>query len=98
MQRARSGFTLIELLVASGVFLVGFVAVFGLFLAGIPFGKPAAAPPRASLAASSLIDELRIDAGREGLGPCDPADYVGDGLAIGGAEAGGPLPSDDRLF
>jgi prepilin-type N-terminal cleavage/methylation domain-containing protein len=99
MQRARSGFTLIELLVASGVFLIGFVAVFGLFLAGIRFRKLADDTARASLAASSLIDELRIDAGREGTGtPCDPVDYVGNGFASDGTEPGGPLPGDQRLF
>ncbi|MBA3846989.1 MAG: prepilin-type N-terminal cleavage/methylation domain-containing protein [Planctomycetes bacterium] len=79
---SRQGFTLIELLVASGVFLIGFVAVFGLFLAGVRFRKLSDDTARSALAASSLINEIRIDAGREGLGaPHAPEDYVGDGFA-----------------
>ncbi|HYE07503.1 MAG TPA: prepilin-type N-terminal cleavage/methylation domain-containing protein [Planctomycetota bacterium] len=87
MTRSRDGFTLIELLVASGVFLIGFVAVFGLFLAGVRFRKLSDDTARSALAASSLINEIRIDAGREGgTAPHEPGDYVGDGFAADGAE------------
>jgi type II secretory pathway pseudopilin PulG len=78
--RCRGGFSLIELLVATGVFLVGFVAVFGLFLAGMRFRKLAEDTTRASLAASSLIAEFQIDAGSEAIIPCQPSQYVGDGF------------------
>ncbi len=93
----RQGFTLIELLVASGVFLIGFVAVFGLFLAGVRFRKLSDDTARSALAASSLINEIRIDAGREASltspppVPVAPSAYVGDGFATGPAE-GPALP------
>ncbi len=85
-QFSRQGFTLIELLVASGVFLIGFVAVFGLFLAGVRFRKLSDDTARSALAASSLINEIRIDAGRESGGagtPSLPSEYIGDGFAAG---------------
>ena len=88
MAMRRSGFTLTEMLVATIVFLVGFVAVFGLFLAGMRFRKLAEDTTRASLAASCLIDEIRLDAGG-GMtaAPKAPSEYVGDGFAD--AVAGG---------
>jgi prepilin-type N-terminal cleavage/methylation domain-containing protein len=78
----RHGFTLIEMLVATGVFVIGFVAVFGLFLAGVRFRKLSDDTVRCSLAASSLVNEIRIDAGKEGGVAHAPADYVGDGFAL----------------
>lgn len=76
----RRGFTLTELLVATIVFLVGFVSVFALFLGGMRMRKLAEDTTRASLAASCLIDEIRIDAGDSGI-PLPPKAYVGDGFA-----------------
>lgn len=100
----RSGFTLTEMLVATIVFLVGFVAVFGLFLAGMRFRKLAEDTTRASLAASCLIDEIRLDAGG-GMtnAPKQPLDYVGDGFAdptAGGLDEGSTDSSapQDPLF
>jgi prepilin-type N-terminal cleavage/methylation domain-containing protein len=100
----RRGFTLTEMLVATIVFLVGFVAVFGLFLAGMRFRKLAEDTTRASLAASCLIDEIRLDAGGGMTGaPKQPQDYVGDGfadVAAGGLEEGSADSSapNDPLF
>lgn len=102
---SRRGFTLTEMLVATIVFLVGFVAVFGLFLVGMRFRKLAEDTTRASLAASCLIDEIRLDAGG-GMtnAPKAPKEYVGDGFADnttapaiqeGSAESSAP---DDPLF
>ncbi len=82
----RRGFTLIEMLVATVVFAIGFVGVFGLFLAGMRFRKQSEDLTRCSLAASSLVSEFAIDAGRESAGPKEPEEYVGDGFA----EAAGP--------
>ncbi len=83
---SKRGFTLVELLVATIVFLVGFVAVFGLFLGGMRMRKLAEDTTRSSLAASCLIDEIRIDAGggaSTGPGiPMPPKSYVGDGFAV----------------
>lgn len=79
---SRRGFTLTELLVATIVFLVGFVSVFALFLGGMRMRKLSEDTTRASLAASCLIDEIRIDAGGNGGGiPMQPKAYVGDGFA-----------------
>jgi prepilin-type N-terminal cleavage/methylation domain-containing protein len=80
--RAQRGFTLTELLVATIVFLIGFVSVFALFLGGMRMRKLAEDTTRASLAASCLIDEIRIDAGGGGTGiPFAPKQYQGDGFA-----------------
>jgi prepilin-type N-terminal cleavage/methylation domain-containing protein len=98
----RRGFTLVEMLVATIVFLVGFVAVFGLFLGGMRFRKLAEDTTRASLAASCLIDEIRAKAGGIPTGstassapaPLPPLDYVGTGFANGaggGAAGGAPI-------
>ncbi len=78
----KRGFTLTELLIATIIFLVGFVSVFALFLGGMKMRKLAEDTTKASLAASCLIDEIRIDAGGGGGGvPQVPASYVGDGFA-----------------
>lgn len=93
----RRGFTLTEMLVATAVFAVGFVGVFGLFLAGIRFRKMSDDLTKCSLAASSLVAEIRIDAGREGgTTPMLPSDYVGDGFAAapdGAADELYPYPA-----
>ncbi len=85
----RRGFTLIEMLVATIVFLVGFVAVFALFLGGMRFRKLAEDTTRSSLAASCLIDEIRacaggipaIPAGQAASIPLMPSSYLGTGFA-----------------
>jgi prepilin-type N-terminal cleavage/methylation domain-containing protein len=77
----QRGFTLTELLVATIVFLVGFVSVFGLFLGGMRMRKLAEDTTRASLTASCIIEEIRIDAGGGGGSPRLPSEYVGDGFA-----------------
>lgn len=98
---SRRGFTLTELLVATIVFLVGFVSVFALFLGGMRMRKLSEDTTRASLAASCLIDEIRIDAG-DGGGPFAPKAYVGDGFARAGQghENGevGPTGMEAPLF
>jgi prepilin-type N-terminal cleavage/methylation domain-containing protein len=78
----RSGFTLVELLVATAVFVIGFAAVFGLFLAGMRFRKLADDTVLTSALASSLVAEVYLDSGKEGgSGPAVPSWYIGDGLA-----------------
>lgn len=79
---SRRGFTLTELLVATIVFMIGFVSVFALFLGGMRMRKLAEDTTRSSLAASCLIDEIRIDAGGGGGGiAMAPNQYEGDGFA-----------------
>ncbi len=78
----RRGFTLIELLVASGVFLFGFTAALGLLLVGTRARAQADGMLRLSLAASSIVEEIRLEAGRETpIGPYEPNTYLGDGFA-----------------
>ena len=83
----RRGFTLIELLVACGVFLFGFTAAFAMFLAGTRARSQADGIIRLSLAASSLAEEFKLEAGREDLSvagalvPFPPSAYLGDGFA-----------------
>ena len=78
---SRRGFTLTELLVATIVFMIGFVSVFALFLGGMRMRKLAEDTTRSSLAASCLIDEIRIDAGGGGGGiAMAPKEYEGDGF------------------
>jgi prepilin-type N-terminal cleavage/methylation domain-containing protein len=91
---SRRGFTLVEMLVATIVFLVGFVAVFGLFLGGLRFRKLAEDTTRASLAASCLVDEIRSSAGGSGTAspstsaPLAPSAYIGTGFATAGSGSG----------
>lgn len=96
---SRRGFTLTELLVATIVFLIGFVSVFALFLGGMRMRKLAEDTTRSSLAASCLIDEIRIDAGEGGI-PMPPKAYVGDGFARSSEQDGDVNGSgmDTELF
>ena len=101
------GFTLIEMLVATGVFLIGFTAAYTMFLAGTKARVQADGILRMSLAASSIVEEIRLEAGREKAGtsrtvpaattcpPYPPSDYVGCGFAAIGTEpvAANPAPS-----
>lgn len=82
----RRGITLIEMLVATGVFMLGFVGALSLFTAGVSYRKQSDDLTRTSLALTSLIEEIRIDAGRELGGPLPPLDYIGNGFAADGAE------------
>ena len=77
----RSGFTLVELLVATGVFMIGFSAAFGLFLAAIRYRTMADDTIRLSLAASSLVEELAIGKVRQlpTNSPLEPREYLGAG-------------------
>ncbi len=89
----RRGITLIEMLVATGVFMLGFVGALSLFTAGVSYRKQSDDLTRTSLALTSLIEEIRIDAGREVGGPFPPLDYIGNGFA-----ADGPEDEDGTLF
>lgn len=92
----RRGITLIEMLVATGVFLVGFVGALSLFTAGVSYRKQSDDLTRTSLALSSLIEEIRINAGREPSGPMAPSAYIGDGFAEPPAEDAATV--DDALY
>jgi prepilin-type N-terminal cleavage/methylation domain-containing protein len=83
---SRTAFTLIELLVAVSIFIVGFTAVYGLFLHGTRSRAKSEMATRCSLAASSLIAEFRLLAGTETGAPMAPAEYLGDGNADNGAD------------
>ena len=86
----RRGFTLVELLVATGVFVIGFAAVFSLFLSGMRFRKLADDTTMTATLASSLLTEIYLDSGRiptapsppppPGAGPAAPDEYDGDGF------------------
>ena len=78
----RSGFTLVELLVATGVFMIGFAAAFGLFLAAIRYRTLAEDTTRLSLAASSIVEEMAIGNGAAPAVPPvskKPSAYLGSG-------------------
>jgi len=75
----RSGFTLVELLVATGVFMIGFAAAFGLFLAAVRYRTLADDTTRLSLAASSIVEELAIGNGATLPTPNAPSVYLGAG-------------------
>jgi prepilin-type N-terminal cleavage/methylation domain-containing protein len=75
------GFTLIELLVATGIFIVGFAAVFTLFLSGMRFRKLADDTTLTATLASSLTTEVYLDSGAVGAaGTAAPEEYDGDGF------------------
>ncbi len=83
----RKGFTLTEMLVATTVFMIGFVAVYGLFLAGTRYRRIAETETSLSLAAGSLIAQWRLTVGREnGSTQYAPSEYVGDGDPTNGPE------------
>ena len=56
----RSGFTLVELLVTAGIFVVGFVAVFGLFLAATKARSRADDLTHLSFASTAIAEELAL--------------------------------------
>jgi len=78
----RDGFTLVEMLVATGVFVLGFVAVYSLFLSGMRFRKLADDTARTATLASTLLTEMYLDsdgAPAANAGPATPTDYNGSG-------------------
>jgi len=75
----RDGFTLVEMLVATGVFVLGFVAVYSLFLSGMRFRKLADDTARTATLASTLLTEMYLDSDGGSAGPASPADYNGSG-------------------
>ncbi len=74
----RSGFTIIEMLMASVIFLLGFVAVYGLFLSGVKFRRESENLTRGAVASSSIIAMIRLRC-RAAVGLSNPAAYNGDG-------------------
>jgi len=93
---ARRGFTLIEMLVATAIFAVGFTALYAMFLAGMRNRALAEATTRTSLAANSLIGDMRLACGTERAGTLPASSlpplalhYIGDGDAENGAEVAG---------
>ncbi len=77
----RGGFTLVELLVATGVFIIGFVAVYTLFLSGMRFRKLSDDITKTSTLASTLLTEVYIDSpySTTATAPAKPTDYDGCG-------------------
>lgn len=96
------GFTLVELLVATGVFVLGFAAVFALFLSGVRFRKLADDTAKTVTLASTVTAELYLDSGSEGTtGPCTPLSYDGNGryrASTTDVEEPSVLGMDTRLF
>lgn len=86
----RSAFTLVEMLVATMVFIIGFVAVYSLFIAGMNYRHEADRLTNTSLAATSLISTWRLEMQDQWF---VVDDFVGDGNPTNGAEAG-----TDQLF
>ncbi len=84
----RRGFTLLEMLVASMVFVVGFVAVFTLFIAGMKFRAQGDLETRSAIALRNIVEEIQLDAGTESKAPVPPSSYVGSGFVE---------PKDKRL-
>ncbi len=81
--RQRGGFTLVELLVATGVFIIGFVAVYALFLSGLRFRKLADDLFKTATLASTLMTEVYLDSAHgdnpAAAQPALPSDYNGCG-------------------
>jgi type II secretory pathway pseudopilin PulG len=84
----RRGVTLIELLVATGIFVTGFTAIAALFTAGTKLRAEADTLVRCSLAAESLIEDIRLDA----KGGKPPSAWLGDGFTTS------PDATPDRLY
>lgn len=59
-QSSQSGFTLLEMLVATFIFVIGFMSVYGLFLSGVKYRAEADAITRSSVAASNIVNEMRL--------------------------------------
>lgn len=77
---SRRGFTLIEMLVASMVFIIGFISVFSLFLAGLKFRAQGDLQTRSAIALRNLVEEIQLDAGHESNAPVAPEKYLGTGF------------------
>ncbi len=100
----RTGFTLVEMLVATMVFVIGFVAVYSLFLAGMNYRHESDRLTGTALAATSLISNWRLEMAEGwdlGSGDVAPGDLVGDGDPTNGAESGEelfPYPDDPNIW
>jgi prepilin-type N-terminal cleavage/methylation domain-containing protein len=94
----RSGFTLIELLVATGVFLLGFTAAFGLFLVAIRYRTLSDSMSRLAWATSSLVNEVQIGNPALTGGPLPPSDYVGSGTLLKDKTTGAVQIDTDRFY
>ncbi len=77
MQRnQRHAFTLVEMLVATMVFVIGFVAIYSLFLAGINYRHESDRLTRTALVGTSLISNFRLQM-QDQWNEVD--DFIGDG-------------------
>jgi prepilin-type N-terminal cleavage/methylation domain-containing protein len=92
----RRGFTLVELLVATAVFVFGFTAAFGMFLAALRYRTLADDTVKLSLAASSLPEEMAIGMVDTVVPlPAAPSHYLRTGSLLvypGGATSDDLLP------
>lgn len=84
-----AAFTLVEMLVATMIFIVGFVAVYSLFLTGINYRHESDRITSTALAATSLISTWRLTMQDQWSGYA-PEDFVGDGDPTNGAETASP--------
>ena len=90
--RHQSAFTLVEMLVATMVFVIGFVAVYSLFIAGMNYRHEADRLTKTALAASSLISTWRLEMQDQ----WDTIDqFVGDGNPAYGPENNDFFPYSD---
>lgn len=90
---SRRAFTLVEMLVATSIFLIGFTAVYSLFLRGVRDRAVAEGVAMANLAAASICAELRLRFAAENAdatgGFPGANTYLGHGGMSGGASGSG---------
>jgi prepilin-type N-terminal cleavage/methylation domain-containing protein len=89
----RRGFTLLEMMIATAVFVIGFVSVYSLFLAGSRYRRQADVVLASAMAAEELITTLRLRAGTE-PDSLSERSYNGDGLATVDSPDGDQLAGD----
>ncbi len=96
----RRGFTLVELLVATAVFVIGFAAVFSLFLSGMRFRKLADDTTLTATLAASVLTEIYLDSSATAVagGPVAPSEYSGDGQAPLVAATEAPSGMATKMF
>jgi prepilin-type N-terminal cleavage/methylation domain-containing protein len=92
----RRGFTLVEMLVATGIFVIGFTALYTMFLIGVRNRVQAEAITATSLVADAVVARLRSEAAI--VPAAAPSLYIGDGDADNGAEGASPCAADDLFF
>lgn len=76
--KIRQGFTLVEMLIATGIFLIGFVSVYSLFLTGVQFRRRSENTSRGAVAASSILATIRYYSSLDNT-LHNPALFEGDG-------------------